>query len=34
VAQRLGFSPNVDFEAAAARAGRLVADADALEKAR
>jgi hypothetical protein len=34
VAQRLGFPPRVDFEAAAARAQRLVAEADALEKAK
>ncbi|HYY52432.1 MAG TPA: hypothetical protein VE755_06155 [Myxococcales bacterium] len=34
VAQRLGFPPRVDFEAAAARARRLVAEADALEKAK
>ena len=34
VAQRLGFAPKVDFEAAAARAQRLVAEADALEKAK
>jgi hypothetical protein len=34
VAQRLGFAPRVDFEAAAARAQRLVAEADALEKAK
>jgi hypothetical protein len=32
VAARLGFPPRVDFDAAAARAARLVADADALEK--
>jgi len=34
VAQRMGFPPRVDFEAAAARARRLVAEADALEKAK
>ena len=34
VAQRLGFAPRVDFELAARRAQRLVADADALERAR
>jgi hypothetical protein len=34
VAQRMGFAPRVDFEAAAARARRLVAEADALEKAK
>ncbi len=33
VAQRLGFAPRVDFELAARRAQRLVAEADALEKA-
>ncbi|HEX9576170.1 MAG TPA: hypothetical protein VF993_00350 [Myxococcales bacterium] len=32
VAAKLGFPPRVDFDAAAARAARLVADADALEK--
>ncbi len=34
VAQRLGFAPRVDFELAAARATRLVAEADALEQAK
>jgi hypothetical protein len=34
VAQRMGFGARVDFEAAAARAHRLVAEADALEKAK
>jgi hypothetical protein len=34
VAQRLGFSPRLDFEKAAVRATRLVAEADALEKAK
>ncbi len=34
VAVRLGFAPRVDFEAAAARAQRLVSEADALEKAK
>jgi hypothetical protein len=34
VAQRMGFPPRVDFEAAAQRAQRLVAEADALEKAK
>ena len=34
VAQRLGFARRVDFEAAAARARRLVGEADALEKAK
>ena len=34
VAARLGFSAKVDFEAAAARARRLVSEADALEKAK
>jgi Peptidase family M3 len=34
VAQRMGFAPRVDFDAAAARARRLVAEADALEKAK
>jgi hypothetical protein len=34
VAQRLGFSPRLDFDEAAARATRLVAEADALEKAK
>jgi hypothetical protein len=34
VAQRLGFERRVDFGAAAARAARLVAEADALEKAK
>lgn len=32
VAQRLGFAPRVDFDLAARRAHRLVADADALER--
>jgi hypothetical protein len=32
VAQRLGFSPRLDFEKAVARAARLVPEADALEK--
>jgi len=32
VAERLGFGRTVDFAAAAARAHRLVAEADALEK--
>jgi hypothetical protein len=31
VAQRMGFEPRVDFEAAARRAARLIAEADALE---
>jgi hypothetical protein len=34
VARRMGFAAQVDFEAAAARARRLVAEADALEKAK
>jgi hypothetical protein len=34
VAERLGFPRAVDFGAAAARAQRLVAEADALEKAK
>ena len=34
VAARLGFAPKVDFDVAAKRAARLVADADALEAAR
>jgi hypothetical protein len=34
MAQRLGFPPRLDFEKAAARAARLVAEADALEKAK
>jgi hypothetical protein len=34
VARRMGFAPALDFEAAAARARRLVAEADALEKAK
>ena len=34
VAARMGFGPKVDFQLAARRAKQLVADADALEKAR
>ena len=34
VAERLGFAPRVDFEAAATRAQRLFAEADALEQSR
>jgi enoyl-CoA hydratase/carnithine racemase len=34
VAERMGFAPRVDFEAAATRARRLIDEADALEKAK